>query len=187
MRNKVNSLFSSVSYRIANTLLDPGDEWDAFVNVEKVLLTHAHFDHIYGLNRVIELNPSATVYTNLPGRDILLSDKKNLSRYHNSSFVFNYPEKIRIIENGETLQIGNDVLAEAHFTPGHNPSCITWVIGDAVFTGDSYIPGIKTVTNLPGADKTLAEYSEIRIKEMLHKRTVFPGHDITSLNINFSK
>ena len=65
-----------------------------------------------------------------------------------------------------------------HITPGHNPGCITWAIGDAVFTGDAYIPGIKTVTNLPGADKALAAQSELSILKLAEGKQIFPGHKI---------
>lgn len=178
MQQKVNSLFNSLSYKYANVLFDPGDEWAGFKDVKVVLLTHAHFDHIYGLNRVLELNPSALVYTNFAGREALLSDKKNMSRYHETPFVFAYPENISVVDDGDEINLGDGLVAEAHFTPGHNPGCITWVIGDSVFTGDSYIPGIKTVTNLPGSDKALAAQSEILIKKLAEGKRMFPGHKI---------
>lgn len=177
LKSKVNSLFSSITYRVGLTLVDPGDEQD-WAGVEIVLLTHAHVDHIYGLNRVLELNPSALVYTNLAGREALLSDKKNMSRYHETPFVFAYPENIRVVDDGDEINLGDGLVAEAHFTPGHNPGCITWVIGDSIFTGDSYIPGIKTVTNLPGSDKALAAQSELLIKKLAEGKRIFPGHKI---------
>ncbi len=83
IRNHVNSLFNSVSYRIGEVLIDPGDEWEGYKGVKAVLLTHAHFDHIYGLNRVAELNPEVRVYTTSFGREMLMSDKKNMSAIMN--------------------------------------------------------------------------------------------------------
>lgn len=163
VQSLVNSIFNSQSYSVHGILIDPGDEWEAFYGVAAVLLTHAHFDHIYGLNRVIELNPSALVYTNQYGREALLSDRKNMSRYHGSSFVFAYPENIRIVSDGSILRIDDGTVAKAVFTPGHHPSCVTWVIGDCVFSGDSYIPGIKVVTNLPGGNKEDALRSQATI------------------------
>lgn len=174
----INSIFSSISYRKETSLIDPGDEWYGFIDVKAVLLTHAHFDHLYGLNRVIEMNPLALVYTNPDGMEALLSDKKNLSRYHDTPFVFNYPENIRLVTDGEILYLANSLKAEAHFTPGHNPSCITWIVDEAVFSGDAYIPGIKTVTNLPGSNKTLATQSESMIKKLAVGKQIFPGHQI---------
>lgn len=177
-KNYINSLFNSTTYRIANAILDPGDEWEGFNNVRAVLLTHAHFDHIYGLNRLLEINPMAIVYTNEHGREMLLNDKLNMSRYHETPFEIQYPERIIVINNGAKIRLGDDSIAKAIFTPGHNPSCITWVIDDCVFTGDAYIPGIKTVTNLPGGNKNQAAESIEIIKKISNGRRIFPGHKV---------
>ena len=67
--------------------------------------------------------------------------------------------------------------AKVHETPGHHPSCLTFEIGDYLFTGDAYIPGEKVVTILPGADKTLAAESLERIKRMAEGKVVCPGHE----------
>lgn len=173
-----NSFFSSASYRIGSVLVDAGDEWEGFVGIKSVLLTHGHFDHIYGLNKLVEMNPDVVVYTNEAGKEALLNPKKNMSHYHETPFVFNFPDNIHIVCDGERLSFGDGLTAEAHFTPGHNPGCITWIMGDAVFSGDALIPGIKTVTNLPGSDKTLAAESEKLIKKLAEGKQIFPGHKI---------
>ena len=174
----INTLLQSITYRLNNILIDPGDEWKGFENVDTVLLTHAHFDHIYGLNRIVELNPMVKVYTNQAGKEALLSDKLNMSRYHEKPFIFQYEEKIINVANEEEINVGFGLTARAYYTSGHNPSCITWVIGDAVFSGDSYIPGIRTVTNLPGSHKEQAIMSEELIKQLALGRKIFPGHKI---------
>lgn len=142
VQSLVNSIFNSQSYSVHGILIDPGDEWEAFYGVAAVLLTHAHFDHIYGLNRVIELNPSALVYTNQYGREALLSDRKNMSRYHGSSFVFAYPENIRIVSDGSILRIDDGTVAEGRVhsraSPelrdmGHRRLCI---FGRLLHSGD---------------------------------------------------
>lgn len=99
-----------------------------------------------------------------------------MSRYHETPFVLEYPENIIPINDGDEIDLGNGLIAKAIFTPGHNPSCITWIIGDAVFTGDSYIPGIKTVTNLPHSNKSQAIESEKLIIKLCESRTIFSGH-----------
>lgn len=178
IQSHVNTLFNSISYRIEHVLVDPGDEWEGFENIETVLLTHAHFDHIYGLNRVVEMNPGVKIYTNEAGQKALFSDKLNMSRYHETPFVFKYPRNVVSVKDGEEIDLGDKLKATPVFTPGHNPSCISWLIGDCLFTGDSYIPGIKTITNLPGADKKMAIFSEEKLKEFGEKYKIFPGHKI---------
>ena len=168
-----------MSYRLGNVLIDPGDEWEGFENVEAVLLTHAHFDHIYGLNRVVEMNPGVKVYTNEAGQKALFSDKLNMSRYHETPFVFKYPENIALVNDGDNINLDSiNLKAAAIFTPGHNPSCITWIINNIIFTGDSYISGIKTVVNLPKSNRLQAKASEELIVKLSQGRTIYPGHKI---------
>lgn len=180
VNSHVNSLFGSVSYRIGNLLIDPGDEWYGMDSVEAILMTHAHFDHIYGLNHVIEKNPMAKVYTNAIGAEMLVDSRKNLSKYHENPFTFDKPQNIVIVNDNDEIEFTDGIKTKAMFTPGHNPSCTTWLIGDNLFTGDSYIPGIKTVTNLPGADKKQALESEAKLKRLGERYQIFPGHYIES-------
>lgn len=174
----VNILFNSISYRFDSCLIDPGDVWSEFCNTNCILLTHAHFDHIYGLNELMKTSPDALVYTNDIGREMLLNAKKNMSYYHETPFVFEYPDLVKVVNDGDEIDIGNGVLAKAVFTPGHNPSCITWVIDGMVFTGDSYIPDIKTVINLPGSNKQQAMESEKLILKLAKNRVIYPGHAV---------
>jgi len=174
----VNSLFSSKTYRFGNAIVDPGDVWDGFNGISSVLLTHAHFDHIYGLNELLIHSPEAKVYTNEYGKAMLLDARKNMSFYNDTPFVIKCSEKIVTVEDCQEIEINIGVIAKAVFTPGHNPSCITWVIDDIVFSGDSLIPGIKTVTNLPGGNRQQANESEELIRHLAVGRTLYPGHII---------
>lgn len=184
VRQVVNTIFRSCSYVIAHGgeswLVDCGDVDRLLPLVDGtlrgVLLTHAHFDHIYGLNVLSDLFPSLPIYTNAAGREELLSDKLNLSRYVGDPFALNLPENVRLLEDSDTVALFDGITATAVFTPGHCPSCITWVLADAIFTGDSFIPGVKTVTNIPNSDRSDAAKSENRIRELSTHRVVYAGH-----------
>lgn len=179
MLSSVNDCFSSVSYLLQDHIIvDPGDIKTCYSKIDIVLLTHAHFDHIYGLNELLSAAPQTEVFTNDIGRAMLLDAKKNLSFYHETPFVFEFPDNIIIVQDGEEIDLGNGLTAQAVFTPGHNPSCITWIVGDALFTGDTYIPGVKTVTNLPSGNKKQAEQSVKIIKELAIGKTIYPGHKL---------
>lgn len=175
MFSHINSLFNSVSYRIGHILVDPGDEWDGFFDVKGVLLSHGHFDHIYGLNRVVELNPQVRIFTNEEGVKMIVDPRKNMSLYHETPFSFIHSDKIEVVEDEEILKI-EDLQVSAMFTPGHHPSCITWLMDDCLFSGDSYIPGLQVVTNLPRGNKLHAEESMQRILQVMGNRTICPGH-----------
>ncbi len=169
-------MFSSISYALDNVLIDCGDMWEGCYNVSVILLTHAHFDHIYGLNELMKISPSAKVYTNEVGRNMLIDARRNLSVYNETPFVFEHAENIVTVSDTDEINLGNGVSAKAIFTPGHNPSCITWVVDNMVFSGDSLIPGIKTVTNLPMSNRELAVKSEELIKQLAIARNIYPGH-----------
>lgn len=184
----VNTIFNSITY-----ILPVGDTHDCWLvdcgDVEKVieqgwqvrgvLLTHAHFDHIYGLNKLMAVFPDALVYTNAAGKEGLQNPKWNFSRYHEEVeiFVFCKPENVRVFEKEGVYELDKDFHIEVLFTPGHEPSCITYRIGICLYTGDAYIPGIKVVTTFPRSNKQLAIESENKLKLMEQEEfNIFAGH-----------
>ncbi|MDE5757747.1 MAG: MBL fold metallo-hydrolase, partial [Allobaculum sp.] len=146
--------------------------------VKGVLLTHGHFDHICGLNELLTEYPFTKVYTNLIGFEMLLDARKNLSYYHDSDFKLLNFSLIQTVNDRDRIYLGDDFFAEAVFTPGHNPSCITWIVDDYIFTGDSFIPGTKIITKLPGGNKKDAEESLHTIIKFSKGMKICPGHYI---------
>lgn len=186
----VNSIFNSITY-----ILPVGNERDCWLvdcgdvekiitqgwNIRGVLLTHAHTDHIYGINKLLETFPDALIYTNAEGAMGLQNPKWNFSRYHDDieDFIISSPQNVRVIEKEGTLQIDDDLTVEVLFTPGHEPSCLSFLIGNNLFTGDAYIPGIKTVVTFPRSNKQLAIASEQRLKALEATGIkIMPGHKV---------
>lgn len=180
----VNSIFNSCSYVLTQDkqswLVDCGDVDQILPLVDGklqgVLLTHAHFDHIYGLNNLESLFPGVPVYTVMAGLNGLMSDKLNFSRYYGEPFIFDSPDNVKLVNDGDSISLFEDVEIKAVATPGHSPGCVTWLTSNAIFTGDSYIPGVKTVANLPHSDKDLALKNEALIRQMVENRSIYPGH-----------
>lgn len=185
VRQVVNRIFDSNTWVLKNKcnywLVDCGD-WDLIQSVfdsclliKGVFLTHGHFDHIYGLNQVLERFPEITVYASEYGKSCLYSDKLNFSRYHETSFVFE-GKKVVVLRDGDQVVIGNRIV-EVMETPGHDPGCLCYKLENYFFTGDSFIPGIKTVTNLRGGDKEANKMSLEKIRRVLTGETIVcPGH-----------
>ena len=188
IRQVVNTVFNSCSYVLsggdASWIVDCGDV-DLLLplidgQLKGVMITHSHFDYIYGLNTLMALFPGIPVLTNEAGREGLLSDKLNYSRYHEAPFILDVPENIEIIADGDKVNLFEDVSAQAIYTPGHSPCSVTWQVGNALFTGDSYIPGVKTVTNFPTSDKRMAQLSREYILQLAQQGQVYPGHPAQS-------
>lgn len=173
-----NTIMCSRTYLMgAYTLVDCGDWHDDFAAVKAVLLTHAHFDHIFGLEELLKHIPDVRIYTNEAGREMLLSVKLNLSWAHETPFALTDDSNITVVDNGEKLVLPCGIDVKAVYTPGHNPSCVTWLTDGYIFTGDSYIPGVATVTKLPRGNRKEAEKSLELIKMLAADRRVCPGHD----------
>ena len=180
----VNSIFNSCSYVLTQDkqswLVDCGDVDQILPlidgKLQGVLLTHAHFDHIYGLNNLESLFPGVPVYTVMAGLNGLMSDKLNFSRYYGEPFIFDSPDNVKLVNDGDSISLFDGCEMKALATPGHSPGCVTWLTSNAIFTGDSYIPGVKTVANLPHSDKDLALKNEALIRQMVENRSIYPGH-----------
>lgn len=184
----VNRIFNSITYILpfGNLkecyLVDCGDI-EQILNqgwqIKGVLLTHVHTDHIYGLNRLLERFPQTVVYTNKYGYEALQNPRLNFSRYHEDvdDFIISKPENIYIINRECILQLEGSIMVNVLFTPGHDPSCLSYSIGHSIYTGDSYIPGVKIITTLPRSNKRDAEQSLSKIIKLEESGFIIkPGH-----------
>lgn len=187
----VNSIFTSKTYILYKEgyskawLVDIGDikPVSAFLDenhleIAGVFLTHAHFDHIYGLPSLVQYFPSCKVYTNEFGKKALASDKLNMSKYHETPITYEGENVVMVNEGDAFTLFDNEPLLYIYETPGHNPSCLTMVLGDLVFTGDAYIPGVGVNTQLPHANKELVKASLDRIMKLADRKTILCGHDV---------
>lgn len=185
----INSVFESNTYLIINEdektyfLIDCGEVDCIIDNISKrglslkgIFITHSHFDHIYGLNAVIKEYPEVRVYTSVWGQSGLCSDKLNLSRYNLNPYVFQFPGNISVLGDGDIVNLLGDTDLEVFGTPGHDKSCLTYKIADNLFTGDSFIPGLKVVTSFPHSNKIVAEVSRQRILSLAKGCNLYPGH-----------
>ena len=186
-----NTVFTSKTYILSKEgcdkawLVDIGDVEPVieFLNarqlvVEGVFLTHAHFDHIYGIEVLVEHYPNCKIYATEYAKQALASDKLNMSRYHGDRINYD-KENVVVVHEGESMKLfEGEPQIVSYETPGHNPGCLTMVMGDVIFTGDAYIPGVEVNTQLPFADKMLARESLDRIKLLANNKAILSGHQV---------
>lgn len=181
-----NNIFNSRTYVLGDSnfssvwLVDCGDIDKVLAQIRDraiagVLLTHAHFDHIYGLPELLRHFPHCQVVTNEAGLEALADSRRNLSRYHETPIAVS-PENVLLVQEGDSVPLFDDLSARVYQTPGHHPSCLSFEIGDCLYTDDAYIPGEKVITNLPGGDKAMAAESVKRILELGVGKTILSGH-----------
>lgn len=184
-----NSIFHSKTYILSEEgnnetwLIDCGDALPVIDYIDTnglflkgILITHSHFDHIYGLNEVIKKYPDINVYTSDAGEKGLYNVKRNLSEYHEHPWMYRFKNIAVLTEQTKLLVLNK--LVGIYATPGHDVSCLSFRIDNHLFTGDSYIPGIKIFTQWPLSDKQEAEQSEKRVLEIVNKEklVIKAGH-----------
>lgn len=188
-----NRVFNSRTYILSDEkydcvwLVDCGDtdrvlEKIGKKSVEGVLLTHAHSDHIYGVEELVKKFPAVKIYTNAAGVEALNSPKLNISRYHSEypDISIDAPRNICVVKEGDSIELlGANV--HVYETPGHALSCLTYIIEDKAFTGDAYIPGVKVFTGFPHSNRKQAAESVERILRLTAECLIMPGHTVSEI------
>lgn len=146
------------------------------LRVEGVFLTHAHFDHIYGLEALVEQFPDCKVIVCEYAKQALASDKLNMSKYHGTPINYTKDNVVLVKEGDSMTLFEGEPQMVFYETPGHNPGCLTMVMGNIIFTGDAYIPGVGANTRLPRANKEQAKESLERILKSAEGKTLLSGH-----------
>ncbi len=105
---------------------------------EKLILTHAHIDHIAGMHEVLDRLGAMPILIHEAEMDFLGDASLNLSMYLAQPFVG--PEPTQLLRHGDTLELAGHSFEVRH-TPGHSPGGIclyhapsaTAIVGDTLF------------------------------------------------------
>lgn len=185
----INKQYNSNTYILSNEkyedvcyLIDIGNS-DAVIDtltanqkIKAIFLTHAHYDHICGINEIVEKFPACSIYCSEYTKAALRDSKLNLSFYHKTPISY-LGSNIKLIAQGELLNLFDEVNIEVMETPGHNAGSLSFKIDTAIFTGDSLIPEVAIVTKLKSGNKIEAQNSVEKIKiNSSIGTTIFPGH-----------
>jgi glyoxylase-like metal-dependent hydrolase (beta-lactamase superfamily II) len=142
-----------------------------------ILDTHAHADHLTGARALQELFPEAKVAIGARIREVqmVFASVFNLG----DAFTPDGRQFDRLLEDGERFDAGS-LSIEVIGTPGHTPACVSYLIGDAVFTGDTlFMPdyGVGRCDFPAGSAEQLYDSIVERLYGLPDATRVFVGHD----------
>ncbi|NPA11708.1 MAG: MBL fold metallo-hydrolase [Epsilonproteobacteria bacterium] len=155
-------------------VIDPGVGAFEFVkqhcqNVEAVINTHGHFDHVWD-NQKIKEHFGAKIYIHKDDEFFLQKDP----------FGYNPPKSKAdvLLEEGE-YEIGGKKVLIRHF-PGHTPGSITIEIEDEMFSGDFIFDGSIGRVDFPYANPQKMKQSILKFLEIPYDKRILPGHGATT-------
>ena len=169
--------FDQASGRTSTASADKLIEYvkQAGLSVDWIIDTHVHADHLTAAPYVkAQLGGRTGIGDQIPVVQQVFSDIFNEGQsFHTDGSQFDH-----LFSDGETYSIGN-ISARAIHTPGHTPACMSHVIGDAVFVGDTlFMPDYGTARcDFPGGDAGTLYDSIQKLFELADETRVFLCHD----------
>ncbi|MGR2739586.1 MBL fold metallo-hydrolase [Billgrantia sp. Q4P2] len=167
-------------YAAGRTDTRSADEMIAFIrreelSVEWILETHVHADH---LSAAPYLHEKLGGKTGIGARITVVQDVFGKAFNAGTEFARDGSQFDRLFEEGDIFGIGNLEGRVLH-TPGHTPACLTYVIGDAAFVGDTlFMPDYGTARcDFPGGDARTLYRSIQKVLALPGKTRLFLCHD----------
>jgi len=149
------------------------------LTLTRILETHVHADHL----------TAASYLQDILGGEIGIGEQVTAVQG-----VFNKIFNVKdvdpdgsqfdqLLNDGDNLSVGS-IEGYVIATPGHTPSCCTYVIGDAAFVGDTlFMPDSGTARcDFPGGDATMMYDSIMKIFQLPLETRVFVCHDYNGKN-----
>ncbi len=167
----------------ATAVIDPGFEEQELTdavfaagteNVKAILLTHGHFDHIMGVNKLKSLT-NAKIYIYSDDMQFTTDDSLNLSFMAAPLRVEAFTADVTL-NDGDIIELGSLRIRVLH-TPGHTIGSCCYLVEDAIFTGDTLMKCSCGRTDFPTGSYPQMLDSLKKIENLEGDYHVYPGHE----------
>ena len=148
----------------------------------KLVLTHAHFDHIMGINEFHKIYPETEIIAPKKDKGLIDDIETFLDRFIGGLGNVEVPHIDKYISEKDEIYIGNEKI-NIISTPGHTRGGVCYFVDDKLFSGDTIFLGSVGRTDLPGGSFEQIRNSVRNILNMFNDdTTIYTGHgDITSV------
>jgi hydroxyacylglutathione hydrolase len=177
---KQNTYIVTQTRSLETVIIDPGDNARFIIDyienkrgkVTRILLTHAHFDHVGALN---EVSKYFSVMCELHKQDVRLLKQAPMYALRFSKKVVDYVSDYQLFEE---LCIGtNSIPVRSIFTPGHTKGSVCYLFDGFLFTGDTLLNKLVGRTDLPGSNPEAILISIGKLlAELPDDIEIFSGH-----------
>lgn len=166
-------------------VIDPGDYTQELKNLlhsekieelEYILLTHGHFDHILGVAKIKKDFPNAKVCIHSADSEFLLNDRLSLASA--SGIEQTYLNCDISLKEGSVIELGSTEIRVIH-TPGHTPGGVCYIDEKEkiLFSGDTIFCRTVGRTDFPGGDFDTLFESLKKIRNLKGDYVIYPGHN----------
>ncbi len=162
-------------------LIDPGDDAEKIIsvieknelNITKILLTHGHFDHVMGAERLREYT-GAKIYIHKDDKEALRDKKLSFAFFMRKDAPNFYADEY--LNEGDIIEFGSDKLEVIH-TPGHTKGSVTFFGDNKFFLGDLIF--YESVGRCNSDIEMLQEIESFdKIARISKTASVYPGHGV---------
>ena len=144
------------------------------LDVDWILETHVHADHLSGAPYLQEQLGGKTAI----GAGVTSVQETFKNIFNAADLATDGSQFDQLFTDGDTFAVG-EIEARVIATPGHTPACVTYVIGDAAWVGDTlFMPDFGTArTDFPGGSAPLLYQSIRKILALPEDTRLFMCHD----------
>jgi len=147
---------------------------DNDLSIDWIIETHVHADHLSGAPYIKDrLGGTTAIGAGVSAVQETFKSVFNLKDLDADGSQFDH-----LFADGENFKVGN-LDAQAIATPGHTPACVTYMIGDTAYVGDTlFMPDFGSArTDFPGGSATLLYDSIRKILALPDETRLFMCHD----------